>query len=82
MQALKLTQLCVEHFLAPNLALLFDNLHDSTLEHLGPTIKKRLHDTNWEVRDSSLELLTSITKISVCSKSVKLLSREMYRNCC
>ncbi|XP_058457693.1 uncharacterized protein LOC131434697 [Malaya genurostris] len=62
--ALKLTQLSIEYFLAPNLALLMDNLIGSGLEFIGRIIYKRLHDSNWEVRDSSLELLTAIVEIS------------------
>lgn len=68
MQALKLTQLSIEHFLAPNLALLVEDLHGSGMERLGPTVLKRLHDINWEVRDSTLELLTSMSKIAIFSK--------------
>ncbi|XP_058812065.1 uncharacterized protein LOC131676779 [Topomyia yanbarensis] len=62
--ALKLTQLSIEYFLAPNLALLMDNLNGSGLEFVGRVIYKRLHDGNWEVRDSALELLASIVEIS------------------
>lgn len=61
---LKLTQLCIEHFLAPNLALLMDNIKGSGLEFVGLIIYKRLHDSNWEVRDSALELLASVVEIS------------------
>lgn len=67
-QALKLTQLAVEHFLAPNLALLVENLKDSALDILGPTVARRLHDKNWEVRDSALELLGAMGQISVVSE--------------
>ncbi|XP_023169547.2 uncharacterized protein LOC111598508 [Drosophila hydei] len=63
-QALKLVQLSVEHFLSPNMALLVDNLQGSALVCLGPIIVKRMHDTAWEVRDSALELTTSIACIS------------------
>ncbi|XP_053669878.1 uncharacterized protein LOC128720244 [Anopheles nili] len=62
--ALKLTQTSIEHFLAPNLALLMDNISGSGLEHVGHIIYKRLHDLSWEVRDSALELLASIVSIS------------------
>ncbi|XP_029715833.2 uncharacterized protein LOC109425246 [Aedes albopictus] len=62
--ALKLTQLSIEHGLSPNLALLMDNIQGSGLEFVGRIIYKRLHDSNWEVRDSSLELLASIVEIS------------------
>ncbi|XP_037911525.1 uncharacterized protein LOC119651808 isoform X2 [Hermetia illucens] len=63
-QALKLTQTCIEHFLSPNLALLVDNFQGSALQHLGPIMMKRLHDNSWEVRDSTVELVTSMTCIS------------------
>ncbi|EDV93473.1 uncharacterized protein LOC6563860 [Drosophila grimshawi] len=63
-QALKLVQLSVEHFLSPNMALLVDNLQGSALVCLGPIIVKRMHDIAWEVRDSALELTTSIACIS------------------
>ncbi|ALC45765.1 CG7044 [Drosophila busckii] len=63
-QAIKLVQLSVEHFLSPNMALLVDNLQGSALVCLGPIIVKRMHDTTWEVRDSTLELTTSIACIS------------------
>ncbi|XP_053658285.1 uncharacterized protein LOC128707359 [Anopheles marshallii] len=62
--ALKLTQTSIEHFLAPNLALLMDNISGSGLEHVGHIIYKRLHDLSWEARDSALELLASIVTIS------------------
>ncbi|XP_053698205.1 uncharacterized protein LOC128745209 [Sabethes cyaneus] len=62
--ALKLTQLAIEYFLAPNLALLMDDLKGSGLEFVGKVIYKRLHESSWEVRDSALELLASIAEIS------------------
>lgn len=61
---MKLIQTSIEHFLAPNLALLMDGLEGSGMEELGPMIYKRLHDMDWEVRDSVLELLHSIVEIS------------------
>lgn len=54
------------------MALLVDKLDDFTFVPLGPIIVKRLHDLNWEVRDSALELLTSIADISYCSKYIKV----------
>ncbi|XP_021712730.1 uncharacterized protein LOC110681266, partial [Aedes aegypti] len=62
--ALKLTQLSIEHGLSPNLALLMDNIQGSGLEYVGRIIFTRLHDINWEVRDSALELLASVVEIS------------------
>lgn len=67
-QALKLTQLSIEHFLSPNLALLVENFNGSGMQNLAPMIVKRLHDNAWEVRDSTLELVTSIAYISQLSK--------------
>lgn len=54
------------------MALLVDKLDDFTFVPLGPIIVKRLHDLNWEVRDSALELLTSIADISYCSKYINV----------
>lgn len=67
-QALKLTQLSIEHFLSPNLALLVDTVKGSGLECLGPMIMKRLHDNSWETRDSTIELLLAMVSISDLSK--------------
>lgn len=67
-ESLKLIQTSIEHFLAPNLALLMDKLEGSGMENLGPIIYKRLHDLSWEVRDSVLELLHAIVVISHESK--------------
>lgn len=66
--ALKMLQLSIEYFLAPNLALLMDTLDGSDIQNLGPVLLKRLHDTNWEVRDSTLEVLATTASISKCSK--------------
>jgi hypothetical protein len=63
-ESLKLIQTSIEHFLAPNLALLMDKVEGSGMENLGPTIFKKLHDMSWEVRDSVLELIHSIVEIS------------------
>lgn len=73
--ALKLTQLSIDQFLAPNLALLMDTLAGSDMQNLGPVIFKRLHDMNWEVRDSALEVLATTASISKISKYNILESR-------
>lgn len=69
-QALQLIQLSIEHFLAPNLALLSDTLQGSGMEQLGPVIHKKLHDPAWEIRDSTLELLASISRLAKMSECV------------
>lgn len=53
--------------MAPNLALLMNTMQGSGMQCLGPMILKRLHDKEWEVRDSTLELLTSMVAISELS---------------
>lgn len=45
-----------------------DTLTGSDIENLGPVILKRLHDNNWEVRDSTLELLAATASISKLSE--------------
>lgn len=78
-ESLKLIQTSIEHFLAPNLALLMDKIEGSGMEFLGQTIYKRLHDNSWEVRDSVLELLHSIVEISNESKFF-VLYKERFVN--
>lgn len=67
-QALKLTQLCIEQFMSPNMALLVNTIQNSCMEALGLVILKRMHDNDWETRDSTLELLDSMVKISEISE--------------
>lgn len=40
------------------------NLNGSGLEHLGSILHKRMHDPDWEVRDSILELIILIITLS------------------
>ncbi|KAK2575840.1 hypothetical protein KPH14_007215 [Odynerus spinipes] len=61
-KALKVCKLAIQNFMPPNLALLIDS--DSHMNEIGPTLYKRLHDLNWEVRDSVLEVLNTIAIIS------------------
>ncbi|CAL1678631.1 unnamed protein product [Lasius platythorax] len=61
-KALKLCELAIHNFMPPNLALLVDS--DSHMNGIGPMLFKRLHDPNWEVRDSVLEVLNTIATIS------------------
>ncbi|EZA54607.1 hypothetical protein DMN91_006727 [Ooceraea biroi] len=61
-KALKLCKLAIHNFMPPNLALLVDS--DSQTNEIGPTLFKRLHDPNWEVKDSVLEVLNTIATIS------------------
>ncbi|XP_015590637.1 uncharacterized protein LOC107265565 [Cephus cinctus] len=61
-QALKICKLSIENFMPPQLALLVDN--HGHIDDLGPTLYRRIHDPNWEVRDSVLETLKTIAMIS------------------
>lgn len=45
-----------------------DTIQGSGMEQLGPVIYKKLHDPAWEIRDSTLELLASISQISKMSE--------------
>ncbi|XP_076240863.1 integrator complex assembly factor Brat1 [Calliopsis andreniformis] len=60
--ALKVCKLSIQNFMPPNLVLLVET--DSHMNEIGPTLFKRLHDVNWEVRDSVLEVLNTIAIIS------------------
>lgn len=46
------------------MVLLIDNLENSGLSNLGPCIMKCLDEPCWEVRDSAVDLVTSIVEIS------------------
>lgn len=61
-KALKVCKLAIQNFMPPNLVLLIET--DSHMNEIGPTLFKRLHDVNWEVRDSVLEVLNTIAVIS------------------
>lgn len=61
-KALKICKLAIQNFMSPNLVLLTET--DSHMKEIGPTLFKRLHDVNWEVRDSVLETLNTIAVIS------------------
>lgn len=59
-------KLAIENFMQPNLALLVDLGPHS--KELGPMLFKRLHDVNWEVQDSALEVLNTMAIVSEESK--------------
>ncbi|XP_043258227.1 uncharacterized protein LOC122400707 isoform X1 [Colletes gigas] len=61
-KALKVCKLAIQNFMPPNLVLLVET--DSHMNDIGPTLFKRLHNANWEVRDSVLEVLNTIATIS------------------
>lgn len=55
--------------MSPNLALLMDHTTtDSSLGQLGPLLATKLKDKEWEVRDSALEVLATVSQLSRNSK--------------
>ncbi|KAI4456511.1 brca1-associated atm activator 1 [Holotrichia oblita] len=66
-EALKLLNLSISKYMSPNLALLIDKTQDSALDQIGPLLINKLHDMNWEIRDSALEILITISTFA-CSK--------------
>jgi hypothetical protein len=61
---LQIMRRAVEEFLPPNLALLTNTIQGSSLQDLGPQLFKCLHSCSWEVRDSALEVVTVLARIS------------------
>ncbi|CAH2037070.1 unnamed protein product, partial [Iphiclides podalirius] len=62
--AINVIAMTVKKFLPPNLSLLMDLKPGSSMHELGKLIYIKLHDNDWEVRDSALELLLVCTDIS------------------
>lgn len=62
--ALNLITITVKKFLPPSLSLLMESIPGSAIHDLGQLIFEKLHDRNWEVRDSALELLLVCTELS------------------
>ncbi|CAH2106084.1 unnamed protein product [Euphydryas editha] len=62
--AFNVIAITVKKFIPPNLSLLMDSKPGSTMHELGKLIYMKMHDLNWEVRDSALELLYVCTDIS------------------
>lgn len=54
--------------MSPNLALLVDRTNDSSMSLLVPMLTAKLYDMDWDVRDSALEILQTISSIAHSSK--------------
>lgn len=67
-EAFKLLQFAIEKYMSPNLALLVDRTQDSALIMLGPLLVSKLQDSDWEIRESGLRVLTTICELSHNSK--------------
>ncbi|GBP68258.1 hypothetical protein EVAR_48624_1 [Eumeta japonica] len=62
--ALNLITVTIKKFLPPNLSLLLETTPDSPLNNIGELIYSNMHDINWEIKDSALEMLLVCTEIS------------------
>ncbi|KAJ8977091.1 hypothetical protein NQ317_003645 [Molorchus minor] len=58
---LKLVEVAIAKYMVPNMALLIDNI-DHTMALVGPMLYAKLHDSSWEVRDTALEVLCTISR--------------------
>lgn len=81
-QGLKVVNLTIAKYMSPNLALLVDldrTRKDSTMDMLGPLLTNHLKNEHWEVRDTTIEVICTISEIAHTSKSnicLKPLSNE------
>ncbi|KAK4874486.1 hypothetical protein RN001_013846 [Aquatica leii] len=65
-QAFKLINLSIARFMSPNLALLVEGSNEFTaMTKLGGLLQTKLHDREWEVRDSALEVIHTISEIAL-----------------
>ncbi|KAF5293603.1 hypothetical protein FQA39_LY03088 [Lamprigera yunnana] len=62
---LKLINLSIVRFMSPHMALLVEGSKDSTMAKLGSLLATKLHDQDWDVRDSSLEILHTVSDIAL-----------------
>jgi BRCA1-associated ATM activator 1 len=52
----------------PSLSLLIESKPGCAMHEIGTLIYMKMHDINWEVRDSALELLYVCTEIAYVSE--------------
>lgn len=50
--------------MSPNLVLLVDRTSDSSLGQIGPILTSKLQDNEWEIRESCLGVLMTISELS------------------
>lgn len=68
-KALKCVDIAIAKYMSPNMILLIDKMNeDYSMPYLGPLLYAKLHDINWEVRDSALEVLCTIGHNAKTSK--------------
>lgn len=67
--ALNVISTTIKKSLTPNLSLLLDTKPGTGMHEIGHLISMKMHDLNWEIRDTALELLLICTELSFISKS-------------
>ncbi|KAL3273965.1 hypothetical protein HHI36_015387 [Cryptolaemus montrouzieri] len=61
---LNLIKVGINRYMSPDLALLIDGDNNCAIFCLGPILYKKLHDPEWSVRDSALEIVSAIAEAS------------------
>ncbi|CAK1547430.1 unnamed protein product [Leptosia nina] len=62
--ALNVISTTIKKSLTPNLSLLLDTKPGSGMHEIGMLLYLKMHDLNWEIRDTALELLLICTEFS------------------
>lgn len=63
-----MVNLSIAKYMSPNLALLVDRTYDSAMDMLGPLLTNKLQDEHWEIRDTALQVLCTVSEIAHTSK--------------
>ncbi|XP_063917681.1 uncharacterized protein LOC135133272 isoform X2 [Zophobas morio] len=63
-EVIKLINIAIAHYLAPNMALLVEDAPDPTVNLLGPLLFSKLLDKNPKVNVATLEVIYTVTTIS------------------
>ncbi|KAK9888026.1 hypothetical protein WA026_000309 [Henosepilachna vigintioctopunctata] len=61
---LNLIQVAIKNYLSPDLTLLIDKQYNGEVMLLGSILHTKLHDPEWAVRDSALEVISAIAEAS------------------
>nr|XP_023023764.1 uncharacterized protein LOC111511923 [Leptinotarsa decemlineata] len=61
-KGLKLADEALSRYMSPHLALLIDKIDCTTIIPLASLLYVKLHDGEWEIRDSSIELICTLIK--------------------
>ncbi|RZC33916.1 hypothetical protein BDFB_014214 [Asbolus verrucosus] len=67
-KTLKLINIAIAKYMSPNLALLVDSATDSTVALLGPLLYLKLRDDEPKVKETALDVVCTISRMSNISK--------------